>query len=71
MMWKQKYNDLELIFNRAIEDKDKQIKEISSELINLKENERMKARVDRRAGHFDLSETGKLEERIRDLQDEN
>ena len=26
MTWKQKYNDLELIFNRAIEDKDRQIK---------------------------------------------
>ena len=46
--------------NDNIEDKDKQIREVTSELIGLKENERMKARVERRAGHFDLSETGKL-----------
>ena len=60
MTWKQKYNDLELIFNRAIEDKDKKIRDISSELITIKENERMKSKVDRRTGHFDISETGKL-----------
>ena len=31
----------------------------------------MKQKVERRGGHFDLSETSKLEERIRDLSDEN
>jgi hypothetical protein len=31
----------------------------------------MKQKIERRGGHFDISETGRLETRIKELQDEN
>lgn len=34
--WKIKYNDLQLIFNKMSADKDKKIKQLSSELIQIK-----------------------------------
>ena len=43
------------------EDKDRQIKSLATELIEVKEKDRMKQRVERRDGHFDLSVTGQLE----------
>lgn len=42
-------------------DKDKKIKELSSEVITLRENERMKERLERRGPNFDLSESSKQE----------
>lgn len=56
MNWKQKYSDLELAYNRMNEDKDRKIKELSTELITIKENERMKARLSRTGGIADQSE---------------
>jgi hypothetical protein len=37
-MWKEKYNDLEVAFNRMQEDKDRKIKDLSAELISVSEN---------------------------------
>lgn len=54
-----------------MEDKDTKIRQLASELTDLKENERMKSKLERRGGHFDISETGRLEEKIKDLGDEN
>ena len=47
------------------EDKDRKIREISTELITLKENQRMKERVERRGPAFDLSEASRNDEKIR------
>lgn len=46
-MWKEKHREMDMCYNKMVEDKDRIISQLQKELVDLKESERMKKNLER------------------------
>lgn len=65
--WKEKYNDLEICFNKMNEDKDKLIKDLQMENLDLREDERARKVPNSMKKINDLNQNH-LEDKLADLE---